>query len=158
MLNRNTLYAGASLLLAWVIFLIWLWRPEQQVRLHQRDLFAALEDRDWDEIRSLMSDNYSDRWRHDKEFVLREAREVFRQFIVLEVTGEITDIGMEDGAADVTSTLTMRGRGGPVAEFAMTRVNALRRPWEFRWERRSWKPWDWALVHVNHPDLDITPP
>jgi hypothetical protein len=158
MLNRNTLFGGASLLLAWVIFLIWLWRPEHQVRLHQRHLFAALEDRNWDRIRSLMSDNYSDRWRHDKEFVLREAREVFRQFIVLQVTGEILEVMMEEGAGDVSSTLEMKGKGGPVAEFAMSRVNALRRPWAFRWEKQSWKPWDWVLVRVDHPDLDITPP
>lgn len=157
MSNRNRWIAGASALLVLVLFLIlvWYWQPERQVRLHQRQLLSALEDRDWEDVADLMADSYSDRWRHDKEFVVREAREVFRQFITLQVSGEERDLSVENGAGEIKTRLTILGRGGPVAEFAMSRVNVMREPWIFRWQQQSAWPWDWQLVWVEQPELSL---
>lgn len=152
---RNLGLVGASVLVALALFLFWHWRPERQVRLHQQNFLSALEDRDWGDVAKLIADNYSDRWGHDKGFVLRESREVFRQFIAVQVLGEIIDLQVADGAGEVKARVEMKGRGGPVAEFAITKVNALREPWLFRWERKSAKPWDWKLVRVDQPELDI---
>lgn len=141
--------------MALVLFLVWYWQPERQVRLHQQQLLSALEDRDWEDVADLMADSYSDRWRHDKAFVLREAREVFRQFIALQVTGEVKDLSVADGAGEIKARLTIVGRGGPLAEFAMSRVNVMREPWVFRWQQQSAWPWDWQLVFVDQPELDL---
>lgn len=137
------------------LFLMWYWRPERQVRLHQQELLSAVEDRDWEDVGELMANDYSDRWRHDKEFVLREAREVFAQFLFLELTGEEVDLVMGEGSGEIKVRLKIVGQGGPVAQFVMSRVNVMRDPWVFRWVQQSAWPWDWQLVFVNQPELEL---
>ncbi|HEY1583637.1 MAG TPA: hypothetical protein VGF73_11125 [Chthoniobacterales bacterium] len=34
-------------------------------------------------------------------------------------------------------------------------VNSLTTPFELRWRRESWKPWDWKLVEVRNPGLEL---
>ncbi len=158
MSNRNLALIGVSAVVLLGLFLVWYWQPERQVRLHQKALLSAVEDRDWEDVGELMAADYSDRWRHDKEFVLREAREVFRQFIAVQLTGEETDLIMEEGTGEVKTRLKLIGRGGPVAEFAMSRVNVMQQPWSFRWVKQSAWPWDWQLVSVDQPELDLQMP
>jgi hypothetical protein len=146
---------GASVLLAIVLWCAWLWQPERQVRLHQRNLLEAIEGRNWDRAAEFLDDNYSDRWGHDKGFVLREAREAFRQFIAVEVTGEVVDLSMDARSGTVLVRLSMRGRGGPVAEWVMARVNALHEPWRFQWQQGN-RPWKWTLVRVEHTELQFS--
>jgi hypothetical protein len=35
------------------------------------------------------------------------------------------------------------------------RVNSLTTPFELQWRHISRKPWDWKLVRVSNPELDI---
>jgi hypothetical protein len=28
-------------------------------------------------------------------------------------------------------------------------------PFELRWRHESWKPWDWKLVEVHNPELEV---
>jgi hypothetical protein len=145
---------GACVLLGIVLWCAWLWQPERQVRLHQRNFLQALEERDWEQIAKLMDDNYSDRWGHDKGFVLREGREVFRHFIVLDVQGETVDFIMDSGDATVLTRLRIQGRGSAIAEMVMSRVNGLQEPWRFEW-RQGNRPWKWRLIHLGHAQLHI---
>ena len=155
MSNRSVLYGGACIGFILVIFLFSFWNPEKQVRRHQRLLLSALEDRDWDDFSELLAQNYSDRWGHDKAFVQSRAAEVFR-FFAVQITEEITRLDMLVDEAEVHARLRMQGRGGPLAEYAIMRANALTEPWVFRWKKQSWKPWDWVLEHVDQPELEIT--
>lgn len=139
-----------------VIFLVSLWRPEKQVQRHQRQLLSALEDRDWDDVNELLAENYSDRWGHDKAFVQSRAAQVFRQFFAVQITGEITALDLSGDTGEVRTSLRVQGRGGPLAEYAIMRANALTSPWTFRWRKQSWKPWDWVLEYVDQPELEIT--
>jgi len=43
------------------------------------------------------------------------------------------------------------GLGAVVKE----RVNSLTTPFALQWRRVSGKPWDWKLVRVSNPELDI---
>ncbi|RYD84475.1 MAG: hypothetical protein EOP84_05370 [Verrucomicrobiaceae bacterium] len=158
MSHRSYGLIGAITLVCLGIFLMWRWQPARQVRLHQQELLSAVEDRDWEDVGALMADDYSDRWRHDKDFVLREAREVFRQFIFVELKGEETDLVMEEGSGEIRMRLKLVGRGGPVAEFAMSRVNVMQKPWVFRWVKQSAWPWDWQLVFLDQPELELQAP
>ncbi|MGV3533715.1 MAG: hypothetical protein ACO1QR_15205 [Chthoniobacteraceae bacterium] len=145
---------GACVLLGIVLWCAWLWQPERQVRLHQQNFLQALEDRDWERIAKFVDDNYSDRWGHDKGFVLREGREAFRSFVVLDVEGETADLFVDSGRATVLSRLRMRGRGNPIAETVMSRVNGLQEPWRFEWEQGN-RPWKWHLTRLDHTQLHI---
>lgn len=133
----------------------WLWQPERQARLHQQHLLRAFEERDWGDIAGFLAEDYADRWGHDKAFVLREGREVFRQFLWVAVAGEIVRAEVSGDAARMDVRVRLSGRGSPLAEVAMERVNALGEPFVFEWKRRSWKPWDWQLVRLDQAELQM---
>lgn len=133
-----------------------LWQPARQVQLHQANLLRAVEKRNWERFASFMADDYSDRWGHDKEFVVRESREVFRQFLFLTVRQEVRATTILDQKGTVVARIELTGSGGPLANVVRERVNALSEPFTFRWRQRSWKPWDWQLVQVDQPELDLS--
>src|SRR5688572_31029082 len=76
-------------LLAFAIWLMWWCQAERQVRRAQGRLLGALESRDYQALARLMADDYRDGWDHDKAFVLRRCPEVFDQFVLLTVEGEL---------------------------------------------------------------------
>ena len=156
MSNRSVLVGGACAGFIVVVFLFSLWQPEKQIRRHQRQLESAIEDADWAEFRELLSDRYSDRWGHDKEFVISRAREVFRPF-TMSIKGEIQSLAVEEGRGEVRTRLQIDPKiGDPRFSFGVIRrANSLAEPWVFRWEKQSWKPWDWQLLYVDQPEIEI---
>lgn len=47
-------------------------------------------------------------------------------------------------------------RGDELAPEIIARVNSLTKPFELRWRRESRWPWDWKLVRVANPSLEIS--
>ena len=147
--------AAGAIVIALLIHCAALWQPERQVRLHQLHLLQSVEDRDWPRFADFIDDQYSDRWQHDKSFVTKESREVFRQFIWVTIQQQNDVIRMENGTATVAARLIVAGSGGPLGEMVKQRVNGLAAPFVFQWRNRSWKPWDWRLVQFDQPELEI---
>ena len=139
-----------------MLFSVWLWQPERQVRLHTSHLLAAVEGRNWGRVEKFIADNYSDRWGHDKEFVLRGSTEVFRQFIFLTIQSETLSTSSSGGMGISYTRAKISGSGSPIAQMAMERVNQLREPFVFTWQKMSWRPWDWRLVKFDQPELNIS--
>ena len=142
--------------MALALFSAWLWRPERQVRLHTSHLLAAVEGRRWARVENFIADSYSDRWGHDKEFVLQGSKEVFGQFIFLTIQSETLSSSISGSLGTTSRRLKISGSGSPIAQMAMERVNQLREPFVFTWQQRSWKPWDWRLIRFDQPELDIS--
>ena len=142
--------------LALAIFLALLWQPARQVRLHQRHLLKAVEKRNWTNVGKFIGAEYRDRWEHDKENVIGQSRQVFGQFLFCNIAAEEHSLILADDAATIGVRLAITGSGGPIAEMVKQRVNALTEPFTFKWTRRSWKPWDWELLSVDQPQLDIS--
>ncbi|HEX5177680.1 MAG TPA: hypothetical protein VFV83_11645 [Chthoniobacteraceae bacterium] len=145
----------AATLVALLLYCAALWQPQRQLRLHQANLLRAVEKRDWERVATFFADDYSDRWGHDKASVIERAREVFRQFLFVKIRHAITTIDRLNDSASVAASIKIDGSGGPLAQFAEERVDALRDPFVFRWSKQSWKPWDWKLREVNQPELEI---
>ena len=155
MTPRSILISAALALAALAVFLVVLWSPERQVRLHQKHLLAAVSKKDWPRFASFIAEDYSDRWGHDKTFVRAAAREVFAQFFVLEITMQNPAVSAGGGNGEVSARLVAKGTGSPVAQMVIEKLQELREPFTFRWRQRSWKPRDWALARVDQPALEI---
>jgi len=149
---RFTLLITAS---AIGIFLLLLWQPARQVRLHQRHLLRAVEKRDWPAVSRFIGAEYRDRWGHDKENVLQEAAQVFGQFLMCNLQGEERALEVANSSGTIATQLALGGTGSPIAEYAEQRVNALSEPFTFKWRQKSWKPWDWVLIEANQPQLEM---
>lgn len=139
-----------------LVLVVWLYnwcQPERQVRRAQGRLLAAAESGDFDSLAQLIAEEYSDGWGHDKAFVLRAGKEVFSQFVMIDITRE--DRGAE-GIGDrwvLREKLTMQGLGQPLAVMVRDRVNRLTQPFTTQWRKKSWKPWDWELTGIEHPEI-----
>jgi hypothetical protein len=152
-MQRKFFVLGAGLGLAMLFFCTWLWQPERQLRLHQRDLLRAVEARDWDRLSELVADTYADRWGHDKNFLLGESKEVFRQFLLLKIEARSARIELAGDGGLCEQALRLEARGGPFAEIIANKVNGLSQPFRFRWQLRSAKPWDWQLTEFDQREL-----
>lgn len=149
--KRLALTAAAALV-ALGLWLAWLWQPERQVRLHTAGLIKGIERRNWSKVQDLLADNYSDRWGHDKAFVLSGLHQVFGSFVFLTVEHENLSVNAITG--QTRTRVKVSGQGGVVAQYVMTKVNGLPEPFTLTWAKRSGKPWDWHLTAVDHPTLD----
>jgi hypothetical protein len=135
---------------------LWLWQPARQVRRHTEQLLAAVEDKDWREMAELMMYDYSDRWGHDKATILDHTKQAFAQFFSLTVESSELDVEEANAIGTARVRIAIKGRGGPLADFVMSRVAELKEPFAFTWKQASWKPWDWKLVRVDQPELEIS--
>ncbi len=140
------------------LWLVWLWQPERQVRLHQKHFLQAVERRNWRSVENFLAEGYSDRWGHDKAFVLSASQEVFRQFLFLTVEQRIDDCIVEGKAGTARVLVKITGSGGPVAQYVVSTVNALRDPFVFSWERVGRWPWEWGLVRFEQRELRLDRP
>ena len=152
-MQRKFFVLGAGLGLAMLFFCTWLWQPERQLRLHQRDLLRAVEARDWDRLSELVADTYADRWGHDKNFLLSESKEVFRQFLFLKIEARSTRVELTGEGGLCEQVLQLQAQGGPFAGMIVSKVNGLSEPFRFRWKLRSAKPWDWQLTEFDQREL-----
>jgi hypothetical protein len=137
---------------------LWLWsrwQPARQARVHTEKLLSAVESKNWGRLGGLLAQDYTDSWGNDKADVLERVREVFAQFFALELKAGAMTVQTVAGGAIVRAPVSLRGRGGPLAEVAVQRVGALREPFVFHWRKESWRPWDWALTRVEQPELKV---
>ena len=140
--------------MALTLFLLWLWQPERQVRLHTSHFLKKVERRNWDGVRKVMAENYRDRWEHDKTSAIADAREAFRQFLFVTVENRTTSCQMAPDSGNTRTVIRISGSGGPVAQLVMERVNTLREPFTFTWRKAGWQPWNWELTSVDQPELN----
>lgn len=156
MLPRHRWAIAVCVVLVAVLILRSRWQPTHQVRVHTEALLAAVAGKDWRGLEGLLADDYSDTWGHSKAMVVDQVSEVFRQFFTIELTAPEMSVEKAEGGEGIArARLTLRGRGGPFAEIAVQRVAELHEPFTFTWRKRSWKPWDWALVRVEQPELRV---
>ena len=153
-LKNTGIYAGVAAVVI-ILYSLWLWQPERQVLKHHEHFLKAVSNRNWTRFAGFLDDKYTDRWGHDRAGVLSDSREVLSQFFTLTLTGESTDCAVDGNTGTVSCRLRMQGAGTPVAESAVSEVNSLAAPFTFKWTRQSWKPWDWKLMSVDNPQLNI---
>lgn len=153
MFRKYAPVAGAALV-ALALFLLWLWQPERQVRLHTSHFLKKVERRNWEAAGKMMADDYRDRWEHDKEEALAGARGAFRQFMFVTVENRTDSAEIAPDSGTTRTVVKISGSGGPLAQMVMDRVNTLRNPFVFSWRHASWKPWDWELTSVDQPELN----
>jgi hypothetical protein len=148
--------ALASLALITIVLrCLWLWQPERQLLLHQQHLRAAVEKHDWGRVAAMLDAGYADRWGYTRETALADARQWLGQYFVLTITAEPAGDQLTADGGTVTERWKLDGSGTEVAAMITDRVNAVDSPFVFQWKHRSWKPWDWTLVRVDNPELQI---
>ena len=141
-----------------VLRCLWLWQPERQLLLHQAHFRHAVEGRDWGRIHEMLDAGYSDRWGYTRDTGIQEARQWLGQFFALTVTADPAGDQLAADGGTVTERWKIDGTGTEAAQMVVEHVNAVQTPFVFQWKHGSWKPWDWTLVRVDNPGLNLSDP
>jgi hypothetical protein len=152
---RNGFYAGLVVAVLWGLYLARLWQPQRQVDLHNVHLLAQIEKKNWKAVGELIGKDYQDRWGNDRALLLERLPDVFRALpnARIEFSGGTTHV--QNGRGYWSAKINLKG-SGEFADYIQGRVNTLESPFEFEWQQGATWPWDWKLVAVRNPDLEIS--
>jgi hypothetical protein len=137
------------------LYLIWLWAPEHQVRLHRENFFHAIDHRDWETLADFIDNDYQDQWGDDRARVLERMREGFRWVRGSRIIATNPIVNVESRQAIWIGKITLYSSDDDVMQLLDGRVNNLPTPFELEWHRFSGKPWDWKLVRVSNSAFEI---
>jgi hypothetical protein len=152
---RGALIGGSALALCIGLYLLWLWRPEHQVRLHTENFFCAIDGRNWETVADFIGEEYRDQWDDDRPRLIERMREGFRWVRGSRITAANLSVQVETPRAIWIGKIVVYSSDDGVMEVLDERVNKLPAPFELQWRRVSGKPWDWKLVRVSNPALQI---
>lgn len=150
-------YVGLAITLMVAFYLVWLWQPQRQIGRHTDGLLRGIERKNWTRVAGFIAADYRDQWNNDRTLLLARLPEVF---------GDVRDIRIQPKVDSVSSggdrgvwrgRVTVDGDASEVTQVIKQRINSLATPFELEWRRTSVKPWDWKLVHVGNPELEIPP-
>ena len=152
---RRGFYGGLVLAICIGLYLVWLWRPEHQVRLHTENFFHAIDHRNWDAVGDLIGNDYQDQWADDRARVLERMREGFRWVRGSRIIASNPNVQMEAGRGVWIGRITVYSSDDGVMELLDERVNKLPTPFKLEWIQLSGKPWDWKLARVSNSAFEI---
>jgi hypothetical protein len=144
----------AIVLSVW-LYLIWLCRPEHQVRRHTENFFHAIEHKDWAAAGDFIGSDYQDQWGDDRARVLERLREGFRYVRGPKIITSNPGVQAEARRGVWIGKIMVYSTDDDVMELLDERVNSLPAPFELEWRRLSDKPWDWKLARVSNSAFEI---
>jgi hypothetical protein len=127
-------------------------QPKRQLKKAHHKLMTAAEARDWNRVGELVAESYHDASGLTKSTAVASAREVFANFLVLGVEAPADSVTVQAESGSVSAVIRLTGSGNPIAQMVIEQVNVVQTPFVFRWQKQSWKPWDWQLTEVQPPE------
>lgn len=166
---RILIFTGSLLL---IIFLGWFgwWAfgrtPEEQIRARQAAFLLAVEERDWSDVKAMLTDDYKDDYGHDRDSAVENARQVLGGFFSLTLKPEIVrlqtapngEAGKTSGTleiAEVRMKIRAEGKGAGFSDMVLSQVNSIQEPWFFHWHKKGRWPWDWRIVQIHNDGLHV---
>ncbi|MEM7384411.1 MAG: hypothetical protein AAF514_05645 [Verrucomicrobiota bacterium] len=131
------------------------WTPERQIRNRQASFLKAVSSRDWLDCQRLMADDYRDQWGFGRDQMIDGLRQVSAHFFVFSVTGEPSDLQVEEAEAILQSKIRMDGSGPGAGTSIPGSINRLKTPFIFTWIKVGEAPWAWKLQRIENEDFKI---
>jgi hypothetical protein len=152
---RTGMLVGLGATLAIGLYCVWLWRPQHQIERHTQNLLHKIEQKNWAAVADLIGAEYADQWGDDRALLLERMRLGFGygHHLRLDVAEAVCKI--DNGVGVWRGRIAIDSDDAELLAVVKERVNSLRTPFELQWRRFSGKPWDWKLVRVSNPELQI---
>jgi hypothetical protein len=144
---------GATIMIAF--YCVWLWQQERQIVRHTENLFRRIEQKNWSGFADLVAVDYADQWGNDRALLLERMRLVLGYSRQVHLHVSDSNCKIDNGVGIWRGRITIEGDDSDLVAAAKVQVNSLTTPFELRWRKVSDKPWDWKLVRVSNPDLEI---
>jgi hypothetical protein len=148
-------YSGLVITFAGAFFFTWLWNPQHQIERHSENLLRGIEHKDWTRVASFIAADYRDQWGHDRTLVLETMHELFAYARAVHVSAINSTAQTTDHSGIWRCNIKIYGDDNEATSAIKQRVNTLATPFQFEWRRMSGQPWDWKLVRVSNPGLQV---
>lgn len=149
----GALLVALVLWLGWTLVGVFGRSHEQQVLDAQEKLMRAVERRDWDAVKGMLTLDYMDEAGHDRDTAVEDGRQALAHFFSLTLTHEVTKVQAVKDLGMVHCRIKLEGKGAGYSEVVLSTVNAMREPWVFHWHKKGRWPWDWKAVQIHHDEL-----
>lgn len=124
------------------------------IHKRQEALIAGIEKRSPARIERLLAEDYEDRWGFDRADAAEACVDVGSQFLTLVITPEEVSVEREGDTAVVSALLRVGGKPiGPGGNEVTRRLNRLKTPFTFTWEKQSFLPASWRLIQIDNEEL-----
>lgn len=153
---KCSFYSAALLAVMIGLWLGQLWQAKKQVSLHSEHFIRQIEKRNAAAAGDFIATDYHDDWGHDRGAILKRLRLVLRFFSSLTISAANPQVGVNSPAGWWSAKVQLEGGGTEFAPQIISRVNGLAEPFVLHWRHESWRPWDWKLVRVSNPALEIS--
>jgi hypothetical protein len=153
---RIGLIVGLGATLAIGLYCIWLWQQERQIVRHTENLFHKIEQKNWSGVADFIAADYADQWGNDRARVLERMRLVLGYSRHLRINVSEANCRIDNtGVGFWRGRIAIESDDAELVAIVKERVNSLTTPFELQWRHLSRKPWDWKLVRVSNPELEI---
>jgi hypothetical protein len=152
---RSSFYTAALIGVILGLWLSHLWTAENQVRLHSKHLLGKIEKRSWVAAMTMVAEDYHDDWGDDRNLLKERLSLTLREFSSLTISSHETQQRLEPPFGNWMAKIQLSGRGSEAALETIQRLNRLTAPFELRWRKESWRPWDWKLAQVRNASLEL---
>ena len=153
---RKSFYGGLAAAAAVGLYLLWLWQPERQVRLHNEHLLRAVEQKDWSDLAAFVDASYQDQWGNDRSLLLARLRQILSYAPRLKINTIGAGVSRLEGReAEWSGRVTLEADENELTSMMKARVNALDTPFVLHWRQISGQPWDWKLTRVSNEALEL---
>ncbi|GEP43816.1 hypothetical protein BGE01nite_31070 [Brevifollis gellanilyticus] len=155
---RSYIVLGSVILLISLSWFGW-WAfgrsPADQIRDRQQAFLLALEERDWDDVKAMLTDDYADDYGHDRDSAVQDAQQALGSFLSLTIKPEIVQLQAVPGLAMVKMKIRVEGKGLGISDMVVAQVNSIEEPWFFHWHKKGPWPWDWRIVQIHNDGLHV---
>ena len=129
--------------------------PQEQITARQTAFLIAVEERDWDDVKAMLTDDYFDDYGHDRESAVEDARQVLGGFFSLTIKPQIVQMQAVPDLGMVKIKIRIEGKGMGFSDAVISQVNSIEQPWFFHWHKKGRWPWDWKVVQIHNDGLHV---
>ncbi len=154
--RRNILIAlliVLALWLGWKAVVVFGRSAEKQVLDAQEQLIRAVERRDWEAVKAMLTEDYEDEVGHDRDMAVEDGRQALAHFFTLTIRHDVTGKTVADDRAQLQTTIKLEGNGAGFSQTVVSTVNGMTEPWEFHWRKEGAWPWSWRVKRIHHEQL-----
>jgi hypothetical protein len=142
--------------LGWLGWWVFGRSAEEQLAARQATFLTALEERDWGQVKSMLTPDYLDDYGHNRDSAVEDAKQVLGSFFTLTIKPEVVQKQVLPDLAVVKLKIRIEGKGLGLSEAVISQVNSLEKPWYFHWHKKGRWPWDWKVVQIHHDQSGLT--
>lgn len=157
MLTRKNWFLALLVMLAlwlgWKTVVLFARSQERQVLDAQEKLIRAVERRDWEAVKAMLTRDYSDEAGYDRETAVDDGRQALAHFFTLTIAQQVVENRTVDGRAELRAMLRLDGNGAGFSQTVVSTVNGMTTPWVFHWRKEGAWPWSWRVSCIHHEEL-----